>query len=64
MTEIPVEAESPSVSVRPGVLTAVDDVLVSWHPERGWLCTGFNHHIQPCEHTADLTVAEHPVWKQ
>lgn len=62
MTQIPVEAESPSALVEPRILAAVADVPVSWHPDRGWLCEA--HQAQPCPHTVDLVPAKHPEWNQ
>lgn len=60
--DIPVEAESPSAAVDPRIVTDSGDAIVSWHPERGWLCS--QHLPQPCEHTAGLTPAKHPEWRQ
>lgn len=62
--EIPVEAESPSAATEPRIVQTDDDATVSWHPERGWNCSATGHNVQPCTHTADLTVAKHPVWMQ
>lgn len=63
--QIPVEAHSPSASAEPNiVVTYADGTAVSWHPERGWLCSATGHHVQPCEHTAALEAAPHPIWRQ
>lgn len=64
MSEIPVEAASPSAAVEPEIVRVDGDAVVSWHPERGWLCSETGHHFQPCIHTADLIPIEHPVWRQ
>ncbi len=48
----------------PSIVAVVGAVLVSWHPERGWLCSATGHHMQPCEHTAGLTVTPSPAWCQ
>lgn len=62
MSEIPVDAESPSASAEPRIIAMVAGVVVSWHPERGWLCE--EHQVQPCTHTADLQVVPDPDWGQ
>lgn len=62
MTQIPVEAETPSARTEPRIVTAVAESPVSWHPDRGWMCEA--HQIQPCSHTADLVPAKHPEWNQ
>ena len=69
MADIEVYAETPSALADPRVVTTVADagtvpVLVSWHPERGWLCSATGHHVQPCEHTIDLEPAKSPDWGQ
>jgi hypothetical protein len=55
MPEIPVSAEGPSAAVEPYIIARVDGAIVSWHPERGWMCE--EHPVQPCTHTADLVPA-------
>jgi hypothetical protein len=62
VTEIPVQADSPSAATEPFIVTVAGDSPVSWHPERGWMCE--EHAVQPCEHTADLEPAKHPEWNQ
>lgn len=62
MSEIPVQADSPSAATEPFIVTVAEDSPVSWHPERGWMCE--EHAVQPCEHTADLEPAKHPEWNQ
>lgn len=62
MSEIPVDAESPSASAEPYIIAMVAGVVVSWHPERGWLCE--EHQVQPCTHTADLVVGKSTLWEQ
>lgn len=62
MSLIPVEAESPSALTEPRILTSSAAVLVSWHPERGWLCE--EDLVQPCIHTVDLIPDKHPLWRQ
>lgn len=62
MTELPVQADSPSAATEPYVVAVAGDSVVSWHPERGWMCR--EHAVQPCEHTADLAPAKNPEWNQ
>lgn len=62
MSEIPVAAESPSATVQPKIVEPVRDEVVSWNPDRGWLCSA--HLAQPCEHTEGLVPAKHPEWRQ
>ncbi|WP_447643358.1 hypothetical protein [Nocardioides zeae] len=57
-----VTADSPSAAADPHVFARLGTALVSWRPERGWLCS--EHHSQPCTHTADLTVEKDPRWNQ
>ncbi len=57
-----VYAESPSASAEPRVIEEAGGAVVSWHPERGWLCS--EHLPQPCTHTADLVVGKDPRWNQ
>lgn len=57
-----VYAETPSATADPRIVEPVDGAVVSWHPERGWLCS--EHLPQPCLHTADLTVGKDPEWNQ
>lgn len=52
MTQIPVYAESPSALADPRIVMQVGDADVSWHPERGWLCS--EDQAQPCIHTTGL----------
>jgi hypothetical protein len=59
-----VQAESPSARTDPYVIDGVSGAVVSWHPERGWLCSVRGHHVQPCEHTADLVVDKSILWRQ
>jgi hypothetical protein len=62
MTDIPVYAESPSALADPRIVEQSGDAVVSWHPERGWLCEV--HTVQPCDHTAGLTPAKSTLWEQ
>ena len=62
MTTIPIDADSPSVTTEPSILTTVDGVLVSWHPERGHQCEA--HQVTPCAHTAAVVPGKHPLWRQ
>lgn len=59
---INVYAESPSASAEPRIVEEVAGAVVSWHPERGWMCS--EHAPQPCPHTADLSVGKDPRWNQ
>lgn len=59
-----VYADSPSAAAEPIVLEAALGAVVSWHPERGWLCSVLGHHVQPCTHTVDLVVDPSPRWNQ
>jgi hypothetical protein len=60
MYEIEIDAESPSARTEPRILTPV----VSWHPERGWLCAVTGHHVQPCVHTENLVPLKSTRWRQ
>ncbi len=61
---IPVYAETPSALADPRIVEPVLDAVVSWHPERGWLCSAPGHHFQPCEHTTGLRPAKSVEWSQ
>lgn len=68
MPTIPVDAESPSVTAEPSILTTVGGVLsvgavlVSWCPERGHQCEV--HQTVPCAHTDAVIPGKHPLWRQ
>lgn len=62
MTQIAVEAETPSALTEPRIITPSLDEIVSWHPDRGWMCSA--HTITPCVHTTGLVPAKHPEWNQ
>jgi len=64
MAEFNVHAETPSALAEPRVVADVDPVTISWSPERGWLCSATNHHIQPCEHTEGKTALKSILWEQ
>lgn len=64
MPEIPVYAETPSASAAPLIIEDVIGAVVSWHPERGWLCSVTGHHVQPCTHTAGLLPSKSSQWSQ
>lgn len=59
---IPVYAETPSASADPRIVEPIADAVVSWHPERGWLCS--KDLGQPCIHTAGLVASKSPLWEQ
>ncbi len=65
-----VYAETASALADPRIVETIEATettpaaVVSWHPERGWLCSATGHHFQPCEHTIDLVPAKSPYWGQ
>lgn len=66
-----VYAETASAAAEPRIVETVTEatettpaVIVSWHPERGWLCSATGHHVQPCAHTIDLVPAKSADWGQ
>lgn len=59
-----VYAETASAAAEPRITETVGDAVVSWHPERGWLCSATGHTFQPCEHTIDLLPAKSDIWGQ
>ena len=59
-----VYAESASAASDPRIVETVNDAIVSWHPERGWLCSATGHHFQPCSHTVGLEAVPSETWGQ
>ena len=59
---VAVYAESPSAASEPTAAVTLGSALVVWRPERGWLCS--QHAVQPCTHTANLSTAPSPRWRQ
>ncbi len=54
----------PRVVETIGATETTPAAVVSWRPERGWLCSATGHHVQPCSHTADLEPARSEDWNQ